>query len=1147
MSLTPAWGFPSLWRQGTRKGRALSTKDCGRKRSLVRRRLEKGRAVMSLNSSGATSSSPSTPPVSFTEPSLEARWVEEQVARGSDEGKVGAIDDLNGAGGVRELVEKEKFVDNLRLRVLRHCVSGARLATFIVPGPLCSATVIVRSLPSDNSGIPHCLEHLTFLGSKGYPHRGYLDTLATLSYSRGTNAYTAEDYTAYTLTTAGCEGLFQTLPVLLDHVLNPILSQESFVYEVYDGISGGVVYCEMKGRENTENDLLEYAWKKELFKGTFLDFDSGGRTQEIEKLSNDEIIAYHRKWYTNGANMSIIIGGADPLLCEKAQEITHTALIQIQRDLGLFQSVLSFHPQPFTETRFVQHSFPSASEEIGSVTISWRGPRFDDHTTIIALEVLQRYLAGNAASPLYQKFVETEEVMASEVSGEIIAFPITAIVLTFSGVPNSSDDDGEDFESDGYSGIVTGSEEEDHDGISVNDMPSLLDQHVLGNMVKELLGDIVTGEWPGGIEAVLGAIRKQKIRFLESIENDVHEFVPGVLIPDLLYGTQAGLGMRLMQELQILDDLENQDLSFWRYLLRKWMVDSPRLEIAMIPSCGLADSLSREDEVRNKVSSQILGENEVEGRNQAVQVATEFVQRSRQLAKQQVYHDPPVATSIGRIPYSVEKLKSTPFQGQLVTLDTNFVFISFSFDTQGLDWKERLNLPILSELLLASPLHLKDGTEVPYTFVTQRLSHLAVVQSVSTGVGAEFQTPGYGAECIHLEIGVERKDLEEVCDLVLDSLRFGYITIERVKTVAGNLHSFVVEDLRNGEILCNASEVILHEKLRRGEKPQNYSNAAVVNVFGQYKYLGNLLEAINNGNCSVVKEIQSIKERLVHGSNVMLQIASSDPHKSFDIFRTKWNKILYDDAFKGPTRSTSICNPINLARTPMTATKSIPSLVAVAEVGIESSFAITWVDCPLSKTDSMYPTMELICGILNRTEGVLYDAIRGAGLAYEANVTLRVWNGQLAFVLSESSDPSMAWRAFLDCLDRFEMDMDADSERNNLTREIEAAKASLLFSMHEQKSSPANIARTTYSALCRGMEAGRDAEMMTERAVESVSLHDIQSCFRRYFNPFRDPSARAMVIVGNPPTVESARISFRELGVELDILSTDDPSLHLPI
>jgi Zn-dependent M16 (insulinase) family peptidase len=99
-----------------------------------------------------------------------------------------------------------------------------------------------------------------FCSSERYPHRGYLDTLACRCMSSGTNAYTMNDHTAYTLTTAGAEGMSQVLPVYLMHILEPALRDEQFLTEVFhwdaDVKQQGVVYSEMAARENTLEDLV---------------------------------------------------------------------------------------------------------------------------------------------------------------------------------------------------------------------------------------------------------------------------------------------------------------------------------------------------------------------------------------------------------------------------------------------------------------------------------------------------------------------------------------------------------------------------------------------------------------------------------------------------------------------------------------------------------------------------------------------------------------------------------------------------------------------------------------------------------------------------------------------------------------------------
>ena len=75
----------------------------------------------------------------------------------------------------------------------------------------------------DDSGAPHTLEHLCFMGSKSYQYKGFLDKLATRAYST-TNAWTATEDTVYTLETAGWEGFAQILPVYLEHIILPTLT-----------------------------------------------------------------------------------------------------------------------------------------------------------------------------------------------------------------------------------------------------------------------------------------------------------------------------------------------------------------------------------------------------------------------------------------------------------------------------------------------------------------------------------------------------------------------------------------------------------------------------------------------------------------------------------------------------------------------------------------------------------------------------------------------------------------------------------------------------------------------------------------------------------------------------------------------------------
>lgn len=87
--------------------------------------------------------------------------------------------------------------------------------------------ILVTETTSDD-GLPHTLEHLVFMGSKNYPYKGVLDVIANRCLASGTNAYTDQDHTAYSLHTVGSEGFLKVLPVYMEHLLSPTLTVNCF-------------------------------------------------------------------------------------------------------------------------------------------------------------------------------------------------------------------------------------------------------------------------------------------------------------------------------------------------------------------------------------------------------------------------------------------------------------------------------------------------------------------------------------------------------------------------------------------------------------------------------------------------------------------------------------------------------------------------------------------------------------------------------------------------------------------------------------------------------------------------------------------------------------------------------------------------------
>jgi Zn-dependent M16 (insulinase) family peptidase len=229
---------------------------------------------------------------------------------------------------------------------------------------------------------------LIFLGSEEFPFKGVLDKLANRSFAQGTNAYTDvyalhfcinhhSDHTCYQLTTAGEEGFLRILPVFLDHVLFPTITDEGFYTEVHhingeNGEDAGVVYCEMQGSENTSNSLTHERTMEMLFSGSGYEFNTGGRVKNLRDLTVEKVREYHKQFYRPD-NVIVIITG--PVNAEK----TIDALQTVEEKINTRKNTTP-HPQPFTklapqlttsEEKSIQ--FPSDDEEGGAlVSIGWR-------------------------------------------------------------------------------------------------------------------------------------------------------------------------------------------------------------------------------------------------------------------------------------------------------------------------------------------------------------------------------------------------------------------------------------------------------------------------------------------------------------------------------------------------------------------------------------------------------------------------------------------------------------------------------------------------------------------------------------------------------------------------------------------------------
>lgn len=190
--------------------------------------------------------------------------------------------------------------------------SGMHVVVADMKGPKIHGYFTLATEIFDDSGAPHTLEHLVFMGSRSYKYKGLLDKLASRAYS-ATNAWTAVDHTAYTLETAGWDGFAQILPVYLEHVLLPTITDEACITEVHhidgEGNDAGVVYSEMQALQYTSTELMDLRARRLLYpENVGFRYETGGMMEALRVLTSERIRAFHKAMY-QPRNLCIVITG----------------------------------------------------------------------------------------------------------------------------------------------------------------------------------------------------------------------------------------------------------------------------------------------------------------------------------------------------------------------------------------------------------------------------------------------------------------------------------------------------------------------------------------------------------------------------------------------------------------------------------------------------------------------------------------------------------------------------------------------------------------------------------------------------------------------------------------------------------------------
>ncbi len=309
-------------------------------------------------------------------------------------------------------LKEKRFVReaNAECLLFIHEGTGARLFKIAANDPNKLFSITFKTLPENDCGTPHILEHSVLNGSKSFPVRSPFDVLLKGSLHTFLNAMTASDHTTYPVASMNLKDYFNLMHVYLDAVFRPmiyedpmILKQEGWHYELNSPespvIIKGVVYNEMKGAFSNPLYQLYYHMSRNLFPDNAYGFSSGGHPDAIPELTNEYFSDFHQRYYHPSNSYILLYGDAD---LNRELEFIHENYLN---QFGHSHQSIDMPVQPsFREIKTVTESYPlpegDSLNDNTYLSLSFVTNHISERIESLALDIIVNALINHETAPV---------------------------------------------------------------------------------------------------------------------------------------------------------------------------------------------------------------------------------------------------------------------------------------------------------------------------------------------------------------------------------------------------------------------------------------------------------------------------------------------------------------------------------------------------------------------------------------------------------------------------------------------------------------------------------------------------------------------------------------------------------------------------
>lgn len=980
--------------------------------------------------------------------------------------------------------------------------SGMQVVVADRKGPKVNGYFTLATEILDDSGAPHTLEHLIFLGSKSYPYKGLLDKLSSRAYS-GTNAWTATDHTAYTLETAGWEGFSQILPLYLEHVLLPTLTDEGVVTEVWhidgEGNDAGVVYSEMQSVENNGPEIMDLKARRLLYnKNIGFRYETGGMPGALRILTADRIREFHKDMYQPRNLCVVIVGETDHNdLLQKLDDFEDNIADEIPALNTPFKRpwVDSEQPQALTETIVTTAEFPDDDESTGEILVGFFGPNCVDLIATSALNVVLTYLCGSSVSVLENIMVEKEE-LASSVSHWWDSRPNSIVWLQPTGVEASK-------------------------------------LEFVEKRLFEILKDVASK--PLDMEYMTECIKREKRQVKYHAENS-ESFFSTNIITDYLFGKRDGSTLKDLESLHEYAVLEKWSDQEWRDFINKWFIDAHHISILGKPSVELAEKTKKAEEERVAKRKAELGKDGLEKLAAKLKAAQE---KNDQPIPPDVLDrfEVPGTDSIHFIESDTARYGKAKAIGagtgatqgvidaaptgklplfiQFEDVPTSFVHITIHLGTSKVPVELKPLMPIFSDNFFNTHI-MRDGKLVNFEQVVMELER----DSVGYGLGSARLLGDPEGIAIQFQIEPDKyaAAVEWIRTMMFDSV----FDPQRLKAAVSKALADIPESKRNGQGMAAEIDAAIH--LDRS------SVTVAKRVLVRAVYLKRLKKLLKSDPDKVVSWFNTIRASLFTFENLRFLVAARISTLPDPI--TTWDKLAAalssepKEMIPVPALSALLNDE---GRKPGSVGATI-----VPMASLDGSFSVSTAAGLSSYADPRLPAVMVAISYLEQVEGPLWVAVRGAGYAYGTHFSRSIDAGVLCYRVYRSPDAAKAITASREAIRKI-ADGDVPIDKHLL----EGSVSQIVVTFADEQSTMPSAAQQNYiQGVVRGLPKEWSKEIL--RRVRAVTEEEMRAVMTEVILPCFAPGKSNVTITCAKIMTENMEASFKAMGYKVQTRELSD-------